>query len=75
MKQIAKDHNFAISKSEYQKNKELYLGAISDFTSVIRISLTKRKNSFDLYMVMNILGKDMVNKRLFNSINYLQKRK
>ena len=41
-----------------------YLGSISDITSLIRIALTSKKDTFDLYEIMRILGPEEIAHRI-----------
>lgn len=53
---------------EYKKNPENYIGSTADFTGILRIALTNRKNSPDIYQIMQLLGKDEVSRRLQKAI-------
>ena len=51
--------------AEYrQKNPELYRGHVGDISMVLRIAVSGKTKSPDLYSIMQILGKDRVIKRL-----------
>ena len=39
-------------------------GHLGDISTVLRVALTKRRNTPDLYEIMQVLGKDSVEKRL-----------
>lgn len=69
LKQCAKEIGFCIDMKEYKQNKEKYVGSVADFAGVIRVAMTNRKNSPDIYQVMQILGNDEVIARLKNAIN------
>ena len=49
---------------EYKQSKEKYVGSTADFSYIIRAAITNRKNSPDIYQIMQILGSDEVIKRL-----------
>ena len=53
----------------YKQNPEAYKGNVSDVCSFIRIAITGKKNSPDLYSICSCLGKDEVVKRLQNLNN------
>jgi len=64
MKQIGVNHGFAGSKGEFKANPEAYKGLIGDVAEMLRITLTGRKNSPNLYYVMKILGHDECARRI-----------
>lgn len=55
---------FCADMKEYKKNKEQYLGSISDAAALIRIALTNRLESPDLYEIQQVMGEERVNKRI-----------
>ena len=73
VKEIAKPFNFAIDNKLYKLNPTEYIGNINDACEIIRISITGRKISPNLFQVMNILikfhGIEEINKRIDYIIN------
>lgn len=69
MKEVANSLGFAIDNKEYKANPDKYIGNISDVATIIRIALTNRKNTPDIYAIMQILGKDEVINRLKKAMN------
>ena len=67
MKEIGERLGYAPNGKLYKKNPELYKGSIADVAEMIRVALSLRKNSPNLYYVMQILGKDECDRR-FDSI-------
>lgn len=67
MKEIGERLGFAPNGKTFKANPEKYKGSISDVAELIRISLTTRKNSPNLYYVMKILGKNECERR-FNQV-------
>lgn len=55
---------FAPSTKEYKANPDAYKGHPGDVSMVLRVAVTGRQNSPDMYEVMRILGKDNIVKRL-----------
>lgn len=53
---------------EYKQNPEAFKGHVGDVSTVIRIAVTSRTNTPDLYYIMQILGKDEVMRRIDNMI-------
>lgn len=68
IKEIASKLGFCTDMKEYKKNPEKYIGSTADFTGILRIALTNRKNSPDIYQIMQLLGKDEVSRRLQKAI-------
>lgn len=49
---------------EYKQNPDAFKGHVGDVSTVIRVALTGRRNTPDLYAIMAILGEDTVRARL-----------
>ena len=64
MKEICEPLGFASEVKVYKKNPDDYKGHVGDISTVIRIALTGRKNTPDLYYIMKLLGQDKVKERL-----------
>jgi glutamyl-tRNA synthetase len=64
VKVIAGIHGFAPSNKEYKANPKTYIGNASDAAEILRIALTGSKDSPNLHEVIEILGKDVVTRRL-----------
>ncbi len=64
IKLLAAAHGFAPETKLYKKNPEEYKGHVGDISMFLRIAVTGRTSSPDMYAVMNILGKDKICKRL-----------
>ena len=67
MKVIGEELKFAPNGKTFKQNPEAYKGTVGDVAEMIRISLTTRKNSPNLYYVMKILGKEECDRR-FNQV-------
>ena len=64
IKDVAEKLGYAREVKEYKLNPENYpKGHVGDASTVLRVSLTKRANTPDLYEIMKILGKDVIQKR------------
>ena len=64
IKELAVRNGFADNVKEWKKNKEAFKGHVGDVSEFLRICLSGRKNSPNLYYVMQILGKDKVVARI-----------
>ncbi len=69
VKELAKKLDFCTDMKEYKKNPESYAGSTADFAGVIRIAITNRHNTPDIYQIMQLLGKEEVISRLENAKN------
>lgn len=64
IKAIADSLNFASNMKEYKQNPTAFKGNVGDISMFIRIAVTGKTSSPDMYEVMKIMGKDMIMKRL-----------
>jgi len=64
IKAFADEIGFAGDTKAYKQNPENYIGSVADITSIIRIALTGRKNTPDLYEIMKLLGDKRIQERL-----------
>ena len=63
-KAIAEKHGFATDMKAYKENPESFKGSVSDVAKVLRVLVTGRDKTPDLYEIMRILGADKVRERL-----------
>ena len=49
---------------EYRNNPDSYKGSVADVSMVIRVALTTKTMTPDLYEIMKILGKDKIEHRI-----------
>lgn len=68
IKQLCTDCGYTPNVKEYKANPDAFKGHVGDVTTVIRIAMTSRVNSPDLYYIMKALGADEVEKRLDTAI-------
>lgn len=66
---IAEELNYALQPKKYKKNPELYKGSIVDVSNVIRVALTGRQNSPDIYDISQAMGETVVRNRLSKCID------
>ena len=71
MKEIGMQIGFAGNNKEFKSNPESFKGTIGDVAEMLRITLTGRKNSPNLYYVMTILGKEECDYRINKVISLL----
>jgi glutamyl-tRNA synthetase len=66
IKDLAEKLNFCTDMKEYKQNPDIYIGSTADFAGIVRVAITNRHNTPDIYSIMQILGKEEVVKRLEN---------
>ena len=64
VKKFASNNNYASSPKDYKNNPENFKGHVGDICEAIRVMVTGRLKSPDLYSIMKILGKDKIIKRI-----------
>ena len=64
LKEYGKAYGFAADKKEWKANKEAFKGHSGDIAEMLRIALTGRKNSPNLYFIIHILGVAKVEERI-----------
>ncbi len=64
IKAIAAELGYAPEMKLYKQNPENYKGNVADISMFLRIAVTGRKNSPDLYEVMKVLGAERVMRRI-----------
>ena len=64
MKEIGVNLGFAGNNKEFKANPEAFKGSIGDVAEILRITLTGKKNSPNLYYVMKVLGKSECDRRI-----------
>lgn len=67
IKDLAEELGYAREVKEYKQEPEKWPGHVGDISTVLRVCLTKRQNTPDLYEIMKVLGKDRVVER-FNKL-------
>ena len=68
IKDLAEEKGYAREVKEYKQNPEKYKGHVGDISTVIRVALTGKCNTPDLYEIIQILVKERVEERI-NRIN------
>ena len=72
MKEIAVAHGYAGNRQEFKANPEAFKGLVGDVAEILRITLSGRKNSPNLYYVMRILGKKECDRRIDKVVSLLK---
>ena len=71
LKDIAEQIGYARETKLYKKDPDQYKGHVGDVASFIRIAITGRQNSPDLYEVIKILGRQRTAQRIKESTELL----
>ena len=64
MKDLAEEVGYAREVKMFKSEPEKWPGHVGDISTVLRVSLTGRQNTPDLYEIIQVLGKDRVIARL-----------
>ena len=60
IKSLATELGYAANMKEYKKNPDNYKGNVADIATVLRVALTSKKNTPDLYEIMQLFGRDRI---------------
>lgn len=64
VKEITAQIGFAADMKEYKANPDAFPGSVADVSTFLRVAVTGKTNSPDLYTVMQILGYDRTTARI-----------
>ena len=64
IKDLCAPLGFTPNVKEFKQNPDAFKGHVGDVSTVIRIALTSRRNTPDLYSIMGILGDGEIQRRL-----------
>ena len=68
IKELSGKMGFAKEVKEYKQNPDMYKAHVGDVSTVLRVALTGRTNTPDMYEIMNVLGKESIQKRFEKAI-------
>lgn len=63
VKLLADELGYASNMKEYKKNPDDFKGNVADIATVIRVALTSKSQTPDLYEILKLFGRDRVIKR------------
>ena len=72
IKQMCSLVGFCDNMKEYKNNPSKYKGSVADLSSIIRVGVTSKKNTPDLYYLLQILGQGEVERRINNTIKLME---
>lgn len=64
MKEAAEEMGYCANMKEYKLNPDNYKGSIADFSMIVRVALTTKTTTPDLYEIMKLLGTDRIKERI-----------
>ena len=70
IKDLAEENGYAREVKEYKAEPEKWPGHVGDVSTVLRVALTGRQNTPDMYEIMKVLGGESVIKRLEKAMKY-----
>ena len=71
VKELCDELGYASNMKDYKKNPESYKGSVAHVSGVIRVALTSKQNTPDLFEIMTLLGKEKIRERFTKCINSL----
>ena len=72
IKAMSVELGYAGEVKEFKANPEKYSAHVGDVSTVLRVALTSRTNTPDMYEIMQVLGKERVFKRFEKAIQNLK---
>ena len=64
MKKIAIKYNYCPDVKKYKENPDNYKGSIIDISMIIRVALTSKSMTPDLYEILKLLGIENIKNRI-----------
>ncbi len=64
VKSMAENLGYCVNMKEYKLSPDAYKGSIADVTGFIRVALTNKQNTPDIYAIMQVLGEAKTRERL-----------
>ena len=64
MKEVATELGYCADMKAYKENPENYKGNIADISNMIRVAVTSKSQTPDLYIILKLLGTDRIKERI-----------
>ncbi len=68
MKELAEELGYASDMKAYKENPEAYKGNVADISIVLRVALTSKAQTPNLYNLMKLMGRERMQQRFENCI-------
>ena len=72
IKELSVEMGYAGEVKEFKANPGKYKAHVGDVSTVLRVALTSRTNTPDMYEIMKVLGKETIGKRFEKAIENLK---
>ena len=72
IKDLAESLGYAKEVKEFKQNPDSYPGHVGDISTVLRVALTSKSNTPDLYEIMQVLGEEEIKQRYELAISKLK---
>ena len=69
IKDLSENKGYAREVKEFKQDPDKYKGHVGDISTVIRVALTTKRNTPDLYEIMQVLGEKNIIRRINRYIN------
>ena len=69
IKELTDELGYCSNMKEYKENPDKYKGSVADISTVIRVALTSKSMTPDLYEIMKLLGSNRIESRIDKVIN------
>ena len=69
IKALSVEMGYAGEVKEFKANPGMYKAHVGDVSTVLRVAITKRTNTPDLYEIMKVLGKNSILERIEKAKN------
>ena len=69
VKDVAIKNGFSVDSKEYESNPKKFKGKVGDVAMILRLAVTGKKQTPDLYQVMQVMGEERVRERIKGYIN------
>lgn len=64
LKAFGETHGYTFDRKAFQENPEKFKGTVGDLAMILRVALTGRRQTPDLFEMMKVMGRERVEKRL-----------
>ena len=64
IKDLCDELGYASNMKDYKENPDNYKGSVADISTVLRVGITSKSMTPDLYEIMRLLGKDRILSRI-----------
>ena len=72
MKTVASSLGFCPDMKEYKKDPGAYKGSVGDISMFLRLAVTGRQQSPDMWEIIRIIGEDRMRERIGKAISELE---